>query len=131
MDNSLSKLVKIMIPEQIARAVIFYFGQVFVFCWSINKIVLERFLLIISKKYTLTWSTNLLSRNHSTFCFWLGCTLLIPCSLSDWGLICQFAVQSLLVINYFLVQKVELKICYYYCLLKFCLGLTRSLWHNI
>ena len=30
----------------------------------------------------------------------------------------------------FLVQKVELKI-YYYRLLKFCLGLTKSPWHNL
>ena len=34
------------------------------------------------------------------------------------------------IINYFLVQKVELKI-YYYSLLKFCLGLTKSPWHNL
>ena len=86
--------------KQVAHAVIFYFGQVFVFCWSINKNVLEWFLLIISEKYTLTRSTNLLSRNHSTLCFWLCCSLLIPCSLSDWGLICQFAVQSLLIFYY-------------------------------
>ena len=35
-DNNLSKLVKILILEQIALAVIFYFGQVFVFflCWN-------------------------------------------------------------------------------------------------
>ena len=69
-DNNLCKLVKILISEQIAHAVIFYFGQVFVFCRSINKNVLEWFLLIISKKYTLTRSSNLLKRNHSTFCFW-------------------------------------------------------------
>ena len=56
-----------------ALAVMFYFGQVIVFCRSINKNVLEWFLLIISKKCTLmTWMrcTNL-SRNHSTLCFWL------------------------------------------------------------
>ena len=29
------------------------------------------FLIIISKEYTLTRSTNLLDRNHNTLCFWL------------------------------------------------------------
>ena len=65
MDNNLSKPVKILISEQIPLPVIFYFGQVFVFYMSINKSVLEWFLLIISKQYPLTRFTNLLSRNHS------------------------------------------------------------------
>ena len=38
--------------------------------------------------------------------------------------------HAVIIINYFLVQKVELKI-YYYRLLKFCLGLTKSRWHNL
>ena len=41
------------------------------FCKSSNKNVLEWFLLIISKECNLTRSTNLLSRNHPTLCFWL------------------------------------------------------------
>ena len=40
------------------------------------------------------------------------------------------SMRCAVIINYFLVQKVELKI-YYYCLLKFCLGLAKSPWHNI
>ena len=36
-------------------------------------------------------------------------------------------INSLLII---LVQKVEVKICYY-LLLKFCLGLEKSPWHNL
>ena len=39
------------ITEQIALATIFYFGQVFVLCWLINKNVLEWFLLIICKEH--------------------------------------------------------------------------------
>ena len=54
-------------------------------------------------------------------------SLLIPCSLSDWDLRYVHAPCSN---YYFLVQKMELKI-YYYCLLKFCLGLTKSLWHDL
>ena len=38
--------------------------------------------------------------------------------------------RAVIIINYFLVQKVEVKICYY-LLLKFCLGLTKSPWHNL
>ena len=51
-DNNLHKSVKILISEQ-------YFT------------LLEWFLLTISKKYILTRSTNLCSRNHSMLCFWL------------------------------------------------------------
>ena len=41
------------------------------------------------------------------------------------------SMRHAVIINYyFLVQKVELKI-YYYRLLKFCLGLTKSPWHNL
>ena len=40
------------------------------------------------------------------------------------------SMRRAVIINYFLVQKVELKI-YYYRLLKFCLGLTKSPWHNL
>ena len=39
-------------------------------------------------------------------------------------------MRRAVIINYFLVQKVELKI-YYYRLLKFCLGLPKSPWHNL
>ena len=35
------------------------------------------------------------------------------------------SMRRAVIINYFLVQKVELKI-YYHRLLKFCLGLTKS-----
>ena len=38
--------------------------------WSIFT-MFEWFLLTISKKYILTRSTNLCSRNHSMLCFWL------------------------------------------------------------
>ena len=38
--------------------------------------------------------------------------------------------RSVIIIIHFLVQKVELKI-YYYRLLEFCLGLTKSPWHNL
>ena len=55
-----------MTPEQIALAVIFYFGQAFVFCRLINKNVLEWFLLVMSVEHTLSRSTNFLSRNHPT-----------------------------------------------------------------
>ena len=40
------------------------------------------------------------------------------------------SMRRAVIINYFLVQKVELKI-YYYRLLKFCLGMTKSPWHNL
>ena len=66
------KSVKILTSEQIACAVILYFGQVFVFCRSVNKNVLEWFQLVISKIYALTRSTNLLSRNHSILCFFFS-----------------------------------------------------------
>ena len=42
----------------------FYFKSFFAFCMSINKNVLEWFLLIICKEHTLLRSTNLFSRNH-------------------------------------------------------------------
>ena len=61
---------------------------------------------------------------------YLGRSLLIPCSSSDWGLMCHCAVRNLVIINYVLVWKIELKM-YYYCLLKFCLSLTKSPWHNL
>ena len=62
-DNNLSKLVKILISEQIALAVIFKIGKGFNFWRPVNKNMLEWLLLIISKKYTLTTSTNCLGRN--------------------------------------------------------------------
>ena len=37
MDKNLSSYVKILVPEQIVLGVMFYFGQVFVFCRLINK----------------------------------------------------------------------------------------------
>ena len=37
MDKNLSSHVKILVPEQIVLGVMFYFGQVFVFCRLINK----------------------------------------------------------------------------------------------
>ena len=46
MDKSPSKAVTILIPEQLALASVFYFGQVFVFCRLINKNVFEWFLLL-------------------------------------------------------------------------------------
>ena len=39
-------------------------------------------------------------------------------------------MRHAVIINYLLVQKVELKI-YCYCLVKFCLGLRKSPWHNL
>ena len=66
-DNNVSKPVKILISEKVTLAVMLYF----VLCKSINKNVLEWFLPIISKNYPLRKPTNILSRNHSTFCFWL------------------------------------------------------------
>ena len=42
----------------------------------------------------------------------------------------SISMRRAVIINYFLVQKVEVKICYY-LLLKFCLGLTKSPWHNL
>ena len=59
------------VSEQIPLAARFHFGQVFGFCILINKNVLEWFLLIICKGHTLTRSTNLFSRNHTTLWFWL------------------------------------------------------------
>ena len=71
MDKNLSEPVKILISEQTTFAIVIHFGQVFVFCSLINKNVLEWFLLTICKEHTLQRSTNLLSRNHLTLCFWL------------------------------------------------------------
>ena len=59
------------VSEQIFLAAIFYFGQIFVFCWLINKNMLEWFLLIMCKGYTLERFTNVLSRNHPTLHFLL------------------------------------------------------------
>ena len=59
------------ISEQIALAVMFYFGQVFVFWRLVNKNMLGWFLLIMCKEDTLIKSTNLFSKNHPTLCFWL------------------------------------------------------------
>ena len=39
------------------------------------------------------------------------------------------SMRRAVIMNYFLVEKVELKI-YYYRLLKFCLGLAKLPWHN-
>ena len=50
---------------------IFYFAQIFVFCRLISKNVLKWFLLMMCEEHTLTRSTNPLSRNHPTLCFWL------------------------------------------------------------
>ena len=60
-----------MTSEQMALATMFYFEQVFVFCMLINKNLLEWFLIIICKEYTLLISANVLSRNHPTLCFCL------------------------------------------------------------
>ena len=50
---------------------IFYFGQIFAFCMlTVNKNVLEWFLLITCKELTLTRSTNLFSRNHLACFLW-------------------------------------------------------------
>ena len=38
-----------------------------------------------------------------------GCSLLILCSSSDGGLMYQCAVRELLIINYFLVHKIEVE----------------------
>ena len=38
------------------------------------------------------------------------------------------SMRRAVIINYFLVQKMELKIYYY---LKFCLGLKKSPWNNL
>ena len=57
--------------EQIALAVMFYFGQVFVFWRLVNKNMLGWFLLIMCKEDTLIKSTNLFSKNHPILCFWL------------------------------------------------------------
>ena len=56
-------------PEQISLAAVFYFRKVFVFTSLIIKNMLEWFLLIMCKEYTLSRSTNLFSRNHFTLCF--------------------------------------------------------------
>ena len=49
------------IAEQIAHAVIFYFGQVFVYCRLTNKNMLEWFLPIMCKEHTPSRSTKLQS----------------------------------------------------------------------
>ena len=49
------------ISEKIALAVMFYFGQVFVFWRLVNKNMLEWFLLIMCKEDSLIKSTNLFS----------------------------------------------------------------------
>ena len=61
MGKNLSK-----VTQQILLAVIFYFGQVFVFCRLMKKSVLEWFLLTMSKESTLSRSTNLFSKIHPT-----------------------------------------------------------------
>ena len=100
------------------------------FSFSIDLLEFKPLLL---KNGFIVSQNFLLFHKSFTFSFWkysvLGRSLLIPCSSSGWGLICQCIVRWLLIINYFLVQKVELKI-YYYRLLKFCFGLPKSLWHN-
>ena len=55
----------------------FCFRRSFCFCRLINKNMLEWFLLVMCKEYTLTGSTNLFSRNHSALCFWLRREVLI------------------------------------------------------
>ena len=40
------------------------------------------------------------------------------------------SMRCVVIINHFLVQKVEWKV-YYYCVLKLCLDLTKSPWHNL
>ena len=65
LDSNLSKPIKIMTSELLFLTLLLFF------CRSSNKSVLEWFLLIINKEYNLTRSTNLLSRNHPTSCFWL------------------------------------------------------------
>ena len=70
MDKNLSKLVKIVISEQMALDTVFHFAQVFLFYRLISKNVLEWFLLIICKGHTLTIFTNPFSGNHPTLCFW-------------------------------------------------------------
>ena len=57
-----------MVPEQIALAAKFYFGQVFVLCWLISKNVLECFLLIMCNEHTLRRSTKI-SRNRPALYF--------------------------------------------------------------
>ena len=52
-DKNLSKSVKIPVSEKTALSSIFYFEKALFFCRSINKNVLEWFLLITSKEYTL------------------------------------------------------------------------------
>ena len=59
----MSKPVKILISEQIALAAMFYFELGFAVCMLINKNMLEWFLLIVCKEYTLHRSTNLFSRS--------------------------------------------------------------------
>ena len=57
------KTVKIPISDQIAFAAVVYFGQLFVFCWLINKSVLVS---TNNVQITCTISRSTLSRNHPT-----------------------------------------------------------------
>ena len=54
---------------ELTIAAIFYFEQIFLFCIVINKNVLEWFLLIMRKEYTLSTTPNLFNRNHLVLCF--------------------------------------------------------------
>ena len=69
MYKNQSKLVKILISEQIALAAMFYFGRVFAFCRLIKKNVLEWFLLVICVNNILCVDLQSFSRNHPTLCF--------------------------------------------------------------
>ena len=69
MDKNLSELIKILVSGQVALSAMFHCEPVFVFWRLINKDVLKWFLLVICKEQTLSRLTNLLSRNHPTFCF--------------------------------------------------------------
>ena len=53
-------------PEQIALAVIFYFGQVFVFCKLIKRVGIVSINNV--QKHSLSKCTNRRSRNHLTLC---------------------------------------------------------------
>ena len=71
MDKNQSKPIKVLISEQEALTVMFYFGQVFSFWSLINKNVSECFLLTICKEHTLTRFTKFFSRNHPKLYIWL------------------------------------------------------------
>ena len=71
-DSNLSKPIRIIISKFLFSTLLLFF------CRSSNKNMLEWFLLIISKEYTPTRSTNLLSRNHPTmFLIKKRCPILI------------------------------------------------------